>query len=259
MAAPIDVLLIIVLGGGCGGLAGFFLDRDAPGRARSPGSELQADIYFALRRMFVGAAAALIVPLVLSLAQSSLMKELLAADTAASAFDFDLYVLAGFCVLAGFAARWFAQTVAKEALSVAREAHRRSGEAKSAADRGTQAATEAREKAVVAENVAEDLANRNGEPPAPAPEPELRLEPLRPLDADEIAILNALAKEPYKRRTLASLALDSELAEDAVPGILARLEQQGLAYRVKSVLTRNALYGLTALGRAARERQGSPP
>ena len=142
-------------------------------------------------------------------------------------------------------------------MSVAREAHRRSGEAKSAADRGTQTAAEAREKAVVAENVAEDLANRNGEAP-PAPAPELRLEPPRPLEADEIAILNALAKEPYKRRTLASLALDSELAETPVTGILARLEQQGLAYRVKSVLTRNALYGVTALGRAARERQGSP-
>jgi outer membrane murein-binding lipoprotein Lpp len=106
----IFVARILAFGGAAGGLANHLLLPPPQGEQRR--------LWGAVRSVVGGAIVALTVPLFLSLAQSGLVKNVL---NAAQDFSSDILILIGFCVVAGFAAQRFIDSLAVKIMRLERQ------------------------------------------------------------------------------------------------------------------------------------------
>jgi hypothetical protein len=130
----VEIILVIVIGGGLGGLVNFILAQsEVKAQAANntfkstDGNVHPADRYLTLpQSVTVGITAAFLVPLFLSLIQSTLL-------TSARTDIGSLLIFAGFCVAAGIGSRTFvrgiADRISRQALQLAEEAKQQSSQA----------------------------------------------------------------------------------------------------------------------------------
>jgi len=261
MTPSIALILVSVAGGAGGGLASYVLSRHDRPSGDAALEPARFSIGEAIERVFVGIVAAFIVPLFLSLTQSDLVKSILVSGADADPdgsgfFTHDLFIVAGFCIVAGFAARWFLGSVARQALSLAREAKGEAAQARLAAKQALSSAAESEAQARIARRSMVDYANRledalaSSEPLPAATNDTADAAPSRRLEPQEQAAMKALSESPFTHRTLAGVAVDTGMSEGAALAVLTRLKADGFITATESKLSRTPLYRLTPAGSA---------
>ena len=215
-----QLLIVMIATGIAGGLAGYFISLDRGMAKQEPSDDSSAKIVPPwLKYVFLGIIAAFIVPLFLSLAQSNLVSDLhkeatTPPDPKASS---DIFVFAGFCLVAAISSRAFIQSISDRILREAREA---------------------RETAEAAQAQAEEIADTIVEP-EPEDEPETQIEMAAAAAAPEVelddrgkAILRGLRDRGYALRSVSGLAKDTGLDKQDVIDRLQQLSTNGLVRMV---------------------------
>lgn len=183
----------------------------------------------ALGSVFVlGSAAALVVPLFLSIGNNNIISDILSAQAAGSVAD-EILVVVGFCVLAGATAPSFIDSLAQKALSLANKNAGKIEVLNEKADENLDLVTEQIE--------ATDRA-------APAP---LAVKPpaeLPNVGADEKRVLAALNSERFRRRSVTGIARDTHFSKDKVREILSLMIEAGHVTAMQSGKTGVVLYEL---------------
>jgi type II secretory pathway pseudopilin PulG len=196
------------------------------------------------RVIFPGVAAAFVVPLFLSIGGSGIFKEALQQD---ALFGYNLFIIAGFCILAGVAAPTFVNALAKQALNAADQANKAANQAKALAE-------QARKRAENAENIA-DVTNEAVEnQPAGTDGPSITLfslerkqdlDVVEPADTDEARVLKAIgAHKDITTRTIGGIVKESGLDRDRVEQAIAALLSAGKISEASSSRTASRLFRL---------------
>lgn len=264
MTAPLMLLVIMIASGAVGGLASLVLEQDVPADGKQSES-VASRVRAAIRRVFVGIVAAFTVPLFLSLAQSSIVKDILQynqnGDPSKAPADsiYDMFLFSGFCLLAAFVARTFLPIVANQALSLAKEAKERASHAETETKSLAQQVKSAVTAAGDTEEKVENLLAQEDEPAQAEREgpSQPKVQAFRALIADELSVLRALTSKPYKRRTASGVSRDAEIELGAARELLGKLVHEGLVAEITSKKTGNLLYKLTALGTYVLGHQGA--
>ena len=216
-----QLIMVMIATGIAGGLAGYFisLDRGTAKQEPSDDSRVKAVASW-FKYVFLGVIAAFIVPLFLSLAKSDLVTNLLNDGTTSAdpkASPSDIFVFAGFCLVAAISSRTFIQSISDRILREAREA---------------------RKTAEAAQAQAEEIADTIVEP-EPEEESERQIEmasaPAAPeveLDDHGRAILRGLRDRGYTLRSVSGLARDTGLDKQEVIDRLQQLSTNGLVRMV---------------------------
>lgn len=222
------LLATMVLSGWLGCFARFFINVES---AKDPALSLR-DGRSALKSgssvLVLGTAAALVVPLFLSIGNNDIISNILKpADDARVAAD--ILVVAGFCVLAGAVAPSFIESLAQRALSLARKNEDRI----ESLDEMTQGNLE-----LISEQIE---AGNQASPAAATP----RIATLSiSATGDEGRVVDALNSSAYVRRTVAGISADTGIGRDKVREILDTLIRKGDVLRTTSGKTGVLLYEL---------------
>lgn len=211
-----QLIVVIIATGIAGGLAGYFISLDRGTAKQEPSDDSSAKIVAPwLKYVFLGVIAAFIVPLFLSMAESDLVTNLLAVSDSTPSSS-DIFVFAGFCLVAAISSRAFIQSISDRILREAREA---------------------RETAEAAQAQAEEIADTIVEP-EPEEEPEMQTAaaaaaaPEVDLDDHGKAILHGLRDRGYALRSVSGLAKDAALDKQDVIDRLQELSTGGLVRMV---------------------------
>jgi hypothetical protein len=255
MDSFIVVILTIILGGAAGGIANFCL-------MSPPASEMRT--WQGLLRLSIGGLiVAFTVPLFLSLAQSTLIQQILKPEDQLRQHLPELLILAGFCVAASFASRNFMDTISQRVLAAVSEAKAIGVEAKAI---GTEAKTIAKtadakaEEATEAAGLAEESIDRitgDAKPQSQLPKettPALEGEAAK-LDLTDLQKRVLQATGHLTMRTATGIAKDAGIRRDQVGEILDELVRMNLVEKASSPNTGGLRSRLTQLGIATLNRQ----
>lgn len=179
--------------------------------------------------LVLGSAAALVVPLFLSIGNNNIISDILGAQATGSVAD-EILVVVGFCVLAGATAPSFIDSLAQKALSLANKNAGKIEVLNEKTDDNLDLVTEQIEAA--------DRA-------APAP---LAVKPpanLPNVGGDEKRVMTALNSDRYRRRSLTGIARETRFGKDKVREILSGLMDAGHVQAMASSKTGVVLYELT--------------
>jgi hypothetical protein len=173
------------------------------------------------RIILPGIAAAMVVPLFLSVGGSSVFSQVFDDG---SAIIPNIFLIAGFCVLAGVAAPNFVGALAEKALHVARGADQK-------AERAENIAEAAGEQA---ENAGLEAPNKN------SADAQRHIEEIS--DPNQKMVLNALVNSEYTWRSVGGIAQATNLKRSAVRTALSALKSRSLVTDKISSKTNNPLY-----------------
>lgn len=173
--------------------------------------------------LWPGMAAALVVPLFLSVGGKSVFSEMLSAPAAAAMMQ-PLFVVVGFCVLAGASASSFVNALAQKALSTAREAERKA------------------ERAETISEVASEPVENADEPAQDQPSEESLRRISQLTDGSQKAVYEALVYSKYDWRTFGGIVKATGLQAMEVRSALTELIERGFVITKKSARTGSALY-----------------
>ncbi len=218
------LIVVMILGGAAGGLASWLL---------APVDEQDgAGVRFGVKGYIaVGIVAAFVVPLFLSMAQSELISP--KGDAALEAGD--IFIFVGFCIIAGFSARGFIQTISDRLLAEVQQVREQQIEA---SDQMEELRDNVAERSPVhdAESGLESVAEIDPETRSVA----------EALSTDEVAALKATALMTMRTRT--GIARDGEIATSRISSVLEKLIDKGLIERTQSERTGNLRFRITARG-----------
>lgn len=181
--------------------------------------------------LVLGGAAALVVPLFLSIGNNSIIADILGAQTS-GAVAAEMLVVVGFCVLAGATAPTFIESLAQKALSLAKKNEARIETLGEKAQDNLE---------LVAEQIE---ATAHGKPGVVA----LAVKPageLPNVGPDEKRVLAALNNDSFRRRSVTGIARETRFGKDKVREILAALIEAGHVQAMPSSKTGVVLYELT--------------
>jgi hypothetical protein len=243
-----DMRLAVVVGLtiGCGAIGGWaaYLTAERPAKDESRRT--------LTRFVVLGIIAAASVPLFLSLVRSQVTQAMFTAVTNADkdtpGFYESYLIFAGICLIAGFSARRFIDSISKQVLQRLDEVQEKASQA---------AASAADAKQVVHEVAAETEAADDKDAPAP---PEIEGEsnhasfaatgPIS-VTADERRALQAMVRRTYRTRT--GIAEDSGISRNRISEILDALHQKKLALPTKSPNTGGSRWTITHRGNQVLE------
>ncbi|AWC23848.1 hypothetical protein CO731_03321 [Aminobacter sp. MSH1] len=180
--------------------------------------------------LVLGAAAALVVPLFLSIANNNIMTDILAAQSFSSVAS-KILIVAGFCVLAGATAPNFIESLAQKALNLAKKNESKIEKVNEKADSNLELISEQIEAGDQGVPGAKIQAVK---PPADLP----------PMSADEKQIVVSLNNMAYRRRTITGISKETGMSKERVRELLAALAQAGHVTQLKSSRTGVVLYEL---------------
>jgi len=251
MSASLALIVIMIFSGAAGGLTNFLLNQVPPAPDGSDAAKkLSASGY-----IFVGVVAAFIVPLFLTLVQSSLVKEIMKATDQDPHYA-EQFVFAGFCLVAAVSSRTFLQTVSSRVLNAVKEAKAEAQAAKAETARLKQELGNTRDLAIASEETAENAMQPAVSAEATLAQPSAaEREAARALSLDERTILMVFRKVPLKLRTISGIARDSGFEAPRVEAIVAGVVTDGLLGEFPSKITGNRLFRLTGKGAAALAKQ----
>ncbi|MFN4277374.1 MAG: YEATS-associated helix-containing protein [Ferrovibrio sp.] len=250
------ILCVIVSTGMLGGIANYLLSNSRP-QSDDPAGGTPALQLSWLGYAFLGIIAALIVPLFLSLAQSSLLDDIIkatcndeptngAAQSAnCSSLYGKLFIFAGFCLLAAFSSRAFLQGMSEKLLNDMKRS------------------VENAQRSIQRTNEKLDEVSENIDSP-PRPTPDVLMAEVKSIfdtdtsleapSADDRKILKALAASSFTWRTLAGTATDSGLPQPLVHDRLNRMVELTMAETRIGRKSGRPLYAITSRGLAALQR-----
>ncbi len=218
------LIIVMILAGAAGGFASWLL---APADEQEGGGGVRFGMF---GYVAVGIVAAFVVPLFLSMAQSDLIgNEAKIADLS------NIFVFVGFCIIAGFSARAFIQTISDRLLAEVQQVREQQIET-----------TDQMEE--LRDNVTEraPMLDTNEGPEGVADiDPEIR-SIAEALSTDEVAALKATAQMTMRTRT--GIARDGEIATNRISSVLENLIAKGLCERTQSERTGNLRFRVTAKG-----------
>jgi DNA-binding MarR family transcriptional regulator/outer membrane murein-binding lipoprotein Lpp len=252
----ISLLSLIAVAGGAGGLAHYLLLSLPSGEKRN--------LFGALRFLVAGGITAYVVPLFLSLAQSSLVKGIVDFNGPGQAYS-DILIFIGFCVVAGFASRAFMDTMTSKLMQMQQEVRKVDDKVRQLDKIAVDASDEARaadNKALEAIELTEENADRVAEvvgkkakpsdawllidePARQAPSPRAKAI-ASSLSSEELRVLGALKR--YSTRTQTGVARDAGVPRNQVSEIIENLSKVGLAQFTTSPNTHGLRVGATPLG-----------
>ncbi len=251
------LFLTVALSGAAGGLANHLILPLAANETRN--------ISRLVRFIFAGAIVAFTVPLVLSLAQSSLTKTILEHKSGQGNLEYayvELLILAGLCIIAAFASRRFMETLTDRVLDQVQQADKRARKAQQTAVGADKKAEEAVEKAELSEEgvdrvmeaqAVERIGRPSGKQQVVLPITTIEEVPISTIEEvqqtltdEEKAILRAAGH--YTTRTLTGVARDAHVPRSEVGEIIDRLVEKGAISYTTSANTGGPRVQLTPLG-----------
>lgn len=200
----IILALIMVVGGVVGGCGSYLATDVSPDEQRP-----------LVKRVALGIAAALVVPLFLNMISSSILANSEQAPT-------NYLVFGGFCIVAAFSSKAFLTSVSKKLLD--------------------RVETVEQKQAELVSDV-EPIIDKETEPEPEEPTPELHID----VSDDEMRVLRALANPVYSRRFVNGIASESSLSDVNVVYHLLSLREKGLVESKRG--KRKDIFWLTSLGR----------
>ena len=178
---------IMVLAGGFGGLANYL-----------SASIEETESWPCVKRVLLGIAAAVVVPLFLNMISSSILSDTMSTS--------DYLVFAGFCLAAGFSSKSFLKSISQKVLE----------RVESVEDR--QASLEEELDPIIDRETEPELLDTS----------EIAA---RDLDSEDIAVLKALNNSKFARRYIAGITSDTGFDDSRVNVILNKLKNEGLAHQ----------------------------
>jgi hypothetical protein len=187
--------------------------------------------------MFPGVAAAFVVPLFLSVGDSGIFKDALAGGTD---FWHNLFVIAGFCILAGVSAPTFINALAQRALRIAEEAKEEAKTRSESVENKVEAVSEVIENSPDAAPPVETPFDLRLSMEAMAPDLKSSFAP----SSAEAKLFAAFGRSGFTKRTIGGLAKDTELDRTSVKLALSELVKQAIVEETVSQKTGSSLYSL---------------
>lgn len=224
------LLAAMILSGWLGCFARYFIDFES---AKEPTLSLRdgsPSLKGSSSIIVLGTAAALVVPLFLSIGNNTIISAILSADDTSKVAD-RILAVAGFCVLAGAVAPSFIESLAQRALSLARK---NEDKIESLGDK-TQANLE-----LISEQIE---AGAQALPAAATPRIASLAVP-GAASSEEGRVIDALNSGAYVRRTVTGISADTGFDKDKVREILNALIKKGDVVRTTSGKTGVLFYEL---------------
>ncbi len=225
--------IVIVFSGGLGGVARYLAQSD------------DKKVDFAWRVLatytLLGVVAAAVVPLflhVVAVGSEGLVSKLLLSSTPTEEVGALILILIGFCLLAGYYARNFIESVADVAIQRANKATEESGQAVAAANEALLEAQGAAETASEVQSDAIESAARDSRP-------------VQDLEDRELRVLRAMRDSGYKRPWPSTLAEIAGFDEAQVKQLLRELEHKGLVQERQPSEDGNERWRVRSWGHAA--------
>jgi hypothetical protein len=233
MNSIITVISIMFFSGAAGGYANYLLSASVAELKINGKPEANRLRWWGY--IFVGVVAAFIVPLFLSLVQSSLLENISSSDERERG---KFFVFIGICLSAAISSRSFIQTVSSKMLALLKEQEK------------DVARMEERQQAqdVNLEEIAENVVPEEAGQPAESEQLTTGIETKVPLSSDERRVLEVLQAKPYTRRTLKGISTDAKMQPDITLTLLGGLMERDLVREIQSKKTGSPLYKLTARG-----------
>jgi DNA-binding MarR family transcriptional regulator/membrane protein implicated in regulation of membrane protease activity len=251
------VVAIMVVGGAIGGLANFLRATEGASEAQ-PHARTPLDFF---RLIATGIAAALALPLFLSLAKSPLITDILSKDDTYP----DMLIFAGFCIVAGFSAGPFLDRLSGQLGQEVRQIKGRVTQVEGDVKQ-TKGAVEKVEGAVEKVEGRVDSELEGLDQKSVTPESiEVRAQAMSSerlrsearsitLTDTEHAALRALTTKAY--RTRSGIAEDAGVSKTKISEILEDLAARSLVERTTSPNTGGLRFKITDLGRAVLQLRG---
>lgn len=180
--------------------------------------------------LVLGAAAALVVPLFLSIANNNIMNDILAAQSLSSVAS-KVLIVSGFCVLAGATAPNFIESLAQKALNLAKKNESKIEKVNEKAENNLDLISEQIE---AADQGTPGATKQTIKPPSELPA----------MTADEKQIVASLNNSAFRRRTITGISKETGMGKERVRELLAALVQAGHVVQLKSTRTGVVLYEL---------------
>ncbi len=223
MVGPMWQIAAVMLGSGVlGGIINFLIT--------DPAQERPLKWW---QHVTVGIGAAFMVPLFLNMISSGLIDDIRGANDSPSD-PAELFVLAGFCLVAAVSARAFIRTLSNRLLQEVRDAK--------------QTAQDAKEDAAEAQRVVAPLVEQDVTEAEAGTDDQAPKRVASTLSPEELRALSALAHSSFSMRSLTGLARDAQLDKTVVNSVLSNLLAQGLIAQTQSKNGQPRWY-LTPLGR----------
>ncbi|WP_269929521.1 YEATS-associated helix-containing protein [Aminobacter sp. HY435] len=222
------LLVAMFVSGWLGCFARYAVDAETVKNTESVAKPLD---WRALWSVFVlGAAAALVVPLFLSIGNNSIIEDILGPQTTGSVAD-EMLIVVGFCVLAGATAPTFIDSLAQKALSLA---HKNAGKIEVLNEKADENL----------DLVTEQIEASDRSKPGAAPQAVKQPAELPNVGSDEKRVLAALNNAGFRRRSVSGIAKETHLGKNEVREILAHLIEAGHVSAMQSARTGVVLYEL---------------
>ena len=240
---PVFFLIAAILFGGVGGAAANFLLMPPPEK------EIRTWQTF-LRLAVGGVVVAFTVPLFLSLAQSTLVQQILSPPEGHGRFP-ELFIFAGFCIAVSFSSRAFMTNLSSRILADV-------AKTKEDAEKTKELAKQTREKVDhVEEAVGETLDRATGEaterqPTQPTPTQQAEVASIS-LAPDQLKTLKATGR--LTMRTATGISKDAGIPRNQVGEILDELIGKSLVEKTNSPNTGGLRHRLTPLGVAVLNKE----
>jgi hypothetical protein len=196
------------------------------------------------------------VPLLLRLADSALMDHVLRPGSEGARAS-DVWVLAGFCLIAAFSSKAFIQSLSERVIELAESASRTANAAKEQAQESSEAVSQVEE---VVENLSDTddvpqavpMVAAGSSPSGNEATPE-KVEAVW-LSNAELEVLHAFINSAFSRRTMSNVSKDLDLPLALTRRLISGLVDKGMLDELISSKTGRHLYRLTLLGRASGRR-----
>lgn len=222
------LLVAMILSGWLGCFARYFINFESAKEPALSFRDGRSGLKGSSSVFVLGTAAALVVPLFLSIGNNNIITDILQAANGQEVAA-DILVVAGFCVLAGAAAPSFIESLAQRALSLAKK----NEDKIETLDEKTQGNLEL---------IAEQIEGGNQASPAAAT-PRIAALSVS-ATGDEGRVIEALNSSAYVRRTVTGISADTGIGKDKVREILNALIKKGDVVRTTSSKTGVLLYEL---------------
>ncbi len=212
-----NIIALMVIAGFCGGTANFALSRTE--------HSTWLDWFWSV---VIGIVASFLVPLFLNTISSSLLSGLLSGSSGKA----DIYVFAGFCLLAAIASKAMIQTLTQRVLREAQEARGKAQEASKE--------VESLKQEII------PIIEKETEPESPDSSP-FKIEAFGLVGEEPKLIIKSLGNSKYSRRTTKGIQKETGVPLNKVTETLDRLEANGLAVSFR--MDTGSRWGLTMKGR----------
>lgn len=212
------LIFIMLFMGFLGGIINVFLNspleqeeqKDSEGSQNaSPTISASRDIF---KNSIIGIGAAAMVPLFLNMISSNLLKDILAPNSDSNTTAQNLFVFAGFCLIAGISSRAFIQNLSEKVLQ-----------------KMQQQVNSTEEKTKELDVKFGPLLENAMEPESAASGNMLLASPMSNVQPtnDELKILQTLASGPYTLRSISGISKDSAFDKETVHDIVNTLMNKG--------------------------------